>query len=178
MQLSEAISLINSEHLNQSVPAEWADLGCGSGLFSHALAHFLPEGSRIHAIDKAVILKPQVLANGVQLLPAQKDFVTDELALPPLDGVLMANALHYVKDKPLLIEKLKRALKTEGCFLIVEYDTDKPVPVWVPYPTSFSTLSRLFQSAGYRSVEKLGERPSRYGRGNLYAALISPPPTS
>jgi ubiquinone/menaquinone biosynthesis C-methylase UbiE len=99
--------------------------------------------------------------------------VRDPLELPPLDGILMANALHYVENKPGFIDKLKRYLKPKSGFLIVEYDLDKPVPTWVPYPVSFVALTRLFKTAGYGSVEKLGERPSRYGRGNMYAALIT-----
>lgn len=90
-----------------------------------------------------------------------------------LDGILMANSLHYVRDKLELIQKLSACLKPGGNFLIVEYDTDVPVSHWVPYPVSFSKLKQLFGVTGYGIVEKLGERKSAYGRANLYAAWIS-----
>jgi ubiquinone/menaquinone biosynthesis C-methylase UbiE len=173
MQLSEAIQLIRNDKLSRSTPTDWADLGCGSGLFTYALSDFLNSGSRIYAVDKTNPLKPEKQPNGVEVIPIQKDFVRDPLELPPLDGILMANALHYVENKPGFIDKLKRYLKPKSGFLIVEYDLDKPVPTWVPYPVSFVALTRLFKTAGYGSVEKLGERPSRYGRGNMYAALIT-----
>lgn len=177
MQLSEAIQLIQSDKLSRSTPSEWADLGCGSGLFSYALSHFLKSGSRLYAVDKVNPIKPEIQPNGVELIPVQQDFVTDPLNLQNLDGILMANALHYVKNKPVLIERLKASLKPDGLFLLVEYDTDRPVPTWVPYPIRFSALTPLFQSAGYGSVQKLAERPSRYGTGSMYAALISPDAT-
>ncbi|RRB04028.1 class I SAM-dependent methyltransferase [Larkinella rosea] len=174
MELSEAIQLIQSHSQHQSEPSVWADLGCGSGLFTYALAHYLPKESRIYALDQNNPLKPEIRPNGVEVVPRQQDFVRDDLELPALDGILMANALHYVADKPGFLRKLSNYLKPGGRFLIVEYDTDQPVPTWVPYPVSFRSLTQLFKTVGYGSVEKLGERPSRYGSGNMYAALIAP----
>ncbi|GAB3931776.1 class I SAM-dependent methyltransferase [Larkinella terrae] len=173
MQLSEAIQLIRNDQISAATPSVWADLGCGSGLFTFALAHYLPAGSRIYALDQNNPLKPEIRPNGVEVVPRQKDFVRDELELPALDGILMANALHYVADKPGFLRKLQTYLKPNGRFLIVEYDTDKPVPTWVPYPISFASLTRLVTTAGYSTIEKLGERPSRYGTGNMYAAFIT-----
>ncbi len=85
----------------------------------------------------------------------------------------MANALHYVRDKEAFLEKLKAHLTPTGRFLLVEYDTDKPSPPWVPYPVSFQSLTALFRRIGFETAQKLGERPSIYGRANLYAALIA-----
>lgn len=84
----------------------------------------------------------------------------------------MANSLHYVEDKKALLDNLSASLKSGGSFLIVEYDTDKPAPPWVPYPVSFRSLQPLFAKFGYLSVENLGERASVFGRANMYAALI------
>jgi SAM-dependent methyltransferase len=171
MQLSEAIDLIRADELTAPSTARWADLGCGAGLFSYALAHFLPTGSHIYAIDRVLSLKGGPTPNGVEVIPQRKDFVTDPLELQNMDGFLLANALHYVKNKPALIDKLKGSLNRNGRLLIVEYNTDRPVPIWVPYPVSFASLTSLFRSAGYGVVQKLGERPSRFG-GTMYAALI------
>jgi SAM-dependent methyltransferase len=175
MELSEAISLLQNEYFSQRNPSHWADLGCGSGLFTFALAHLLKPGSSVQGVDKILPrfnfdLQPA----GVEIGSMQLDFVADELPFQNLDGILMANSLHYVEDKNLLIKKLSKNLKPGGQFLIVEYDADAPVRHWVPYPMSFLTLKTFFENLGFSSVQKLGERSSLFRRANLYAALISP----
>lgn len=152
----------------------WVDLGCGSGLFTEALARLLPPGSTVYGVDTAPDLRRQTTSNGVHLLPLQADFIKDTLDLPGLDGILMANSLHYVKDKPTLLQKLQSSLHPGSPFLIVEYDTDTPIKNWVPYPLSFLSLTELFTSAGYPRIQKLGQRSSAYGRSNLYAAISFP----
>jgi len=109
---------------------------------------------------------------GVSIMPIQSDFVKDHLNFPALDGILMANSLHYVKDKSGLISKIAKFLQPGGCFLFVEYDTDIPVPNWVPYPASFQSLAKLLAAAGFISAVRIGQRPSRYNRGTLYCALV------
>jgi hypothetical protein len=79
----------------------------------------------------------------------------------------MANALHYVSDRRAFLNRIHAV----PALLIVEYDTDRPVPRWVPYPLSFATLSTLLASSGRPHLQKLGTRPSSFGRANLYSAL-------
>ena len=169
MTLNEALSLINDAVplLPRSGQAQhWADLGCGAGLFTEALARLLPEASTIHGIDTNPGFRQHTLPNATRLIPLKADFEKDNFPLSDLDGILMANSLHYVKDKSALIKKLRTYMRPDAPFLIVEYDTDQPVPRWVPYPLSFASLTKLFPNA-----QKLGERPSAYGRANIYAAI-------
>ena len=173
MTLTEAQSLIvNAPVPNTRYPAIWADLGCGSGLFTHALASLLPAGSIIYGIDKTVSLQASVTSNGVRIIPMQMDFAREDIPLQGLDGMLMANSLHYVKDKITLLTRLRSHMKAGAGMLMVEYDIDKPVPVWVPYPVGFLALEQLFRAIGGSRVLKLGVRPSAYGRGDLYSAWI------
>src|SRR5438445_4511538 len=96
--------------LRQAVPREsgtWADLGAGSGAFTLALADLLPAGSTIHAIDKdAEALRELETAYAhfarsrpVARLKTRRADFTRELDLLSLDGTLMANSLHFVKEK-------------------------------------------------------------------------------
>ncbi|MBD2753328.1 class I SAM-dependent methyltransferase [Spirosoma validum] len=173
MQLHEAITLITPVHYVPTKPVKWADLGCGSGLFTHALASLLPTDSILYAVDTNQASLASIADHeDVRIEKIHQDFVQDEWPFNSLDGILMANSLHFVKDKFTFLEKAKRHLTESGHFLLVEYDTDTPNP-WVPYPLSYVSLIHLFVKAGYKTIEKLGEMPSLYSRANLYATAIS-----
>lgn len=185
MQLAEAIDLIDNKYLRRlrlpdplgdepPKPMRWADLGCGSGLFTLALSHFLPVDSVVYAIDRRTSVRQQKTADGVSIVPFELDFVKDALNLGELDGIIMANSLHYVEDKPGLIQKLEQELRPGLPFVLVEYDTDVSLPVWVPYPVSFNSLQNLFYASGYVRVEKISDRPSAFGRSRMYSALVRP----
>lgn len=171
MNIQQALALIGpaaSLLPNTDHPQQWADLGCGSGLFTAALTQLLPLNSTVYGVDT----KPTLTTNAYNIIPMKADFVRDELQLHDLDGILMANSLHYVKDKPGFLEKLRTYIRPGAPFLIVEYDTDIAVSTWVPYPLSFTSLTQLFINYGYPQIQKLGQRPSLYGRSNIYAAFI------
>ena len=172
MILQDAIELIEHDRIyDVDGPQTWADLGCGEGLFTQALTHLLTPGSHIYAVDKTRP-GPIPFYNDVIVESRIYDFVKDKLDFPPLDGILMANSLHYVSDKKTLLNKLSLLLKPTGCLIIVEYDTDTPIPTWVPFPLSFQSLQNLFRQAGYETIISIGKRASVYGRANLYSAFI------
>lgn len=155
MNAADAIKLIE-KGITGDEPQLWTDLGCGSGTFTRALASLLPVGSKVLAVDK----ERQDLPNFIQA-----DLINDDLQLGALDGILMANSLHYVMDKPQLIRKFNAPK-----LLIVEYDTSRSNP-WVPYPIDYTTLEQLAASLDYNIV-KLATQPSRFG-GTMYSALLS-----
>ncbi|MEO0639853.1 MAG: class I SAM-dependent methyltransferase, partial [Bacteroidota bacterium] len=95
---------------------------------------------------------------------------TQEMELPPQDGVLMANALHYVQDKQRFLPHIFSYLKPGGTFLLVEYETDRPQPPWVPYPLSFATFKDLATELGLTDIQKLHQVSSAYGYQGIYAA--------
>jgi hypothetical protein len=88
-----------------------------------------------------------------------------------LDGVLMANSLHYVENQSAFVRECEARMTPQRHFVIVEYNTNE-ASRWVPYPVSQATLTALFERAGYSSVTLLGSRPSIYRRAPLYAAVI------
>lgn len=175
MTLQEAISLITTPVLNADAPQQWADLGCGAGLFSKALLRLLPDNSTIHAVDS----RTQELAEP-GILFIQADFEKDPLPFPLLNGIIMANSLHYVKNKLLLLGKLKSYLKEGGLVILVEYEKRWPNP-WVPYPLRFSSAEKLFIEAGFSAPEQIAERPSVYSSATMYSAwcrLVPPAPSN
>ena len=88
-----------------------------------------------------------------------------------LDGILMANSLHYVEHQAAFIRECESRMKCHRRFLIVEYDTCN-ASRWVPYPVSRTKLTTLFEHAGYSSVRVLRSRPSIYRRAPLYSAAV------
>ena len=52
MEHADAVRLLSSPELQPIRPQTWADLGCGDGVFTRALASLLVPGSTIHAMDR------------------------------------------------------------------------------------------------------------------------------
>ncbi len=170
MQLSQAKQLIQNAPIPPIHPMIWADLGCGSGIFTQALAALLPPKSTIYAIDQSQQEIPQPIDKTVKIEFVQANFERDDWYLEgeKLEGVMMANALHYVADKVGFLKRLLRHCSEEVLFIVVEYDHMNANP-WVPYPIDFEHLQRLFEQVGFGEVVKLGERRSIYGGGKMYA---------
>lgn len=144
-----------------------------SGLFTKALASLLPQGSRIHAIDvdvKAIQKIPKEY-NGVSIETSVMDFSSGEFPFHGMDGILMANSLHYVKDKESFLERMMHTLKDDGCFLLVDYDMNK-ANQWVPYPLPIAAAEELFLKCKAYSFQLLNKRKSFFGEQMMYAALI------
>jgi len=161
MKHADAVTLIRKGISTNDVQ-RWAELGCGNGVFTLALASLLPPGSEIFGYD----LRRQSLPasqNGVDIHFDQLDFDKEDLPVSKLNGVLMANSLHYVKDKANLITRL-----AVPKFLIVEYESRSANP-WVPYPIMSEQLISLYNDLGYRA-DKLSSMPSRFG-GRIYSLV-------
>lgn len=107
MKLQDAISLIDGGELFGSGPLQWADLGSGSGLFSHALAYLLPQGSKVLCLDRDAKNFTETNVNGVKLEFVTGDFMGYDFGNTKFDGFLLANSMHFVQDKEALILKLR-----------------------------------------------------------------------
>ena len=112
------------------------------------------------------------MRNNVSIDFIKADFEKFDFSFSNLDGILMANSLHYVKDKNALINRLEEYLSEEKKIVIVEYDTTVSNQ-WVPFPISFQKLKELFMAFGNKEIQNIGERKSKYGQGNMYGALIN-----
>jgi SAM-dependent methyltransferase len=169
MRIRDAVAMLSGADLSSLGLTTWADLGCGDGTFTVALAEVLAPGSVIHAmdVDASALRRIPASHQGVSITVYRGDFTSQPWPFGDLDGVLMANSLHFVRDQPAFVRVCESSLRGPRRFLIVEYDTSVSNP-WVPYPVSRDRLGSLF--VGY-SVDVLGSRASRYQRARLYAAL-------
>lgn len=159
--------MIRALPLSGTVPQLWADLGCGSGLFTRALLSLLPPAGTVYAFDKS----PQAFNEpGIQF--SRLDFEKQALPVPLLSGILMANSLHYISNQLELITRLKTQLRPQGMLAIIEYDTREANP-WVLYPVPPEKARRLAIDAGFTNFSLLNTRKSIYQGGGMYLAAIS-----
>jgi len=176
MQRRDATEMLADSGIGELGPMTWADLGCGDGAFTLALADLLASGSVIYAmdVDESALRRVPSAYSGVRISTHHGDFMKQPWPFMDLDGILMANSLHYVENQAVFIRACESQMKLRRRFLIVEYDTSE-ANRWVPYPISLTTLTTLFGSAGY-SVRMLRSRPSLYRRAPLYAVVIERSP--
>ena len=143
----------------------WADLGCGEGAFTLALAELLGPDGHIVAVDKD---RRALRALEGRVETRVADF-TRPLDLSDLDGVVMANSLHYVRDKQPVLESIHKMLRPNGRLIIVEYGTDSG-NTWVPYPFNYARWETIAADAGFRNTRLLSTVPSRW-LGTMYSAV-------
>lgn len=158
----------------------WADFGSGSGAFTLALRELVGPDAEIYSIDQdggrlrdqERAFKQMFPGSNVHYLRA--DF-SKALTLPPLDGIVMANALHYFKDKEKLLRHVAMFLKPGGAFILVEYNVDTG-NMWVPHPLSWNTYQKLAPRAGFDTPRLLGTHSSRFLEGFFSAIAYKPTP--
>jgi ubiquinone/menaquinone biosynthesis C-methylase UbiE len=163
--------------LREGVPeagGDWADLGSGGGAFTLALAELLGPGGRVRSVDRqGGALARQRDAMRARFPEADVEYLladfTRPLPLGGLDGVVMANSLHFVRRKRPVLSLVRGYLKPGGRLVLVEYDSDRGNP-WVPHPFSYRTWERLSAEAGFQATRLLARVPSRV-LGAIYSAL-------
>jgi tRNA A58 N-methylase Trm61 len=157
----------------------WADLGAGTGTFTLALARLIGPAGAVYAVDRdasavhaleALATDPEEGAAPIVVRPGD---LTEPLDVPPLDGVLLANALHFV-DARVQAEVLRHIavrLASTGRIVVVEYENRSPSR-WVPFPISLTRLTDLAREAKLGVPQAIGWRRSAFG-GTMYAARVA-----
>jgi len=160
------------------VGGSWADLGSGTGAFTLALGALLGGEGRILSVDRdarALAEQERVVRRRfprLELKVAAHDFTT-LAGISGLDGIIMANSLHFQRNAEEVLRRSGDWLKPLGSLVIVEYDVERSNP-WVPFPVPFGRLARIAGAAGLGAARLLATRPSRY-HGQVYSALLQKP---
>lgn len=154
----------------------WADLGAGTGNFTRALSELVGQDGLIYAIDRdrraferlgALAAEKQQYHASIR--PMLGDF-TRPLDLAQLDGILIANALHFVRDQVNVLQQIGWYLRPGGSLLIVEYDVRGTLP-WVPWSVPFERFQQVSVAANFSTPTLVGMRRSPTSGIDMYAAL-------
>ena len=109
---------------------------------------------------------------GVDVVYMTADF-TSPLELRELDGIVMANSLHFQRDQAAVLTLLYGYVKPGGRMIAVEYEAMRPSAP-VPYPVPFERWKGLAEDAGFEAVARLAARPSRW-LGEIYSTMALRP---
>ncbi|MFI5273019.1 MAG: class I SAM-dependent methyltransferase [Ktedonobacterales bacterium] len=158
----------------------WAELGSGSGIFTLALFETAGPAIELYSVDrdaKALDKQRHAIAQrypNARVTYLRADF-TQPLSLPPLDGILMANALHFVKfdAQPAAFKQIVSYLKPGGKLVVVEYDAQRG-NFWVPYPLDYESFQYIAAEAGLISIQRLAIIPSSFMNA-MYSAIALKP---
>ena len=174
MEHEEAAALIRGAVDN--VGGRWADLGAGDGTFTRALASLIGPTGVVYAVDRDAGALRQVSRGSRDGASATIETVvadfTEPLGLPSLDGVLLANSLHFVPytEQGRVLARIASLVVARGSLVVVEYER-RAANRWVPYPISFAALGALTREVGLGDLTLLATRPSRF-TGSIYSAFV------
>lgn len=147
-------------------------------MFTSTLTSLLSEEAVIYAVDKNRRRLRALEHNTAESYPTanintvRADF-TRSLPLPPLDGIVMANLLHFVKRKLSALRQIYEKLKPTGRFIVIEYNTNAGNYA-VPYSFDEREFIRLANSTGLRHAEIIARVPSRF-LGEMYCGIARQP---
>ena len=139
------------QRLHVSASGQVADIGCNEGYLTVKLAKILNSG-RVYAVDvsasKLTLLKEHLVQRGIEnVRVVQGDYDDPKLPANQLDGVVILDTYHEMKDHDKILMHVKDALKANGRLVICE-----------PIAESRRTLSRSEQEAkheiGIKFVEE------------------------
>ena len=180
MRVEDALDLILPALPPSAVGGGWADVGAGDGTFTRALSRALGHTGVVYAIDRDAHAlrtlsrgKPEV--GGAAIIARIADMADpaawNSLALPPLDGLLIANALHFIPRAAQreVLERLASSLAVGGRLVVIEYE-GRTANRWVPYPVDFEVLRDLAPRP-LSPPARVASRPSAFG-GSMYVALM------
>jgi ubiquinone/menaquinone biosynthesis C-methylase UbiE len=170
----------HADHVNllrRGIPGPggiWADFGSGAGAFTQALADLIQPTGTIYSIDRdGSALQAQERQMKLRFPDVKvyyrKANYAHPLQLPPLDGIIAANTLHFLQDKEAVLALFYDYLKPAGRMILVEYNIEKGNYA-VPYPLPYPAWERLAKRSGFAVTQLLVTRPSSFLR-EIYSAL-------
>ena len=171
MDAREALRLI--EPAVPAGPGAWADFGAGDGTFTRALVTRLGAGARLFAVDRDAralrALGGEVAGVTIVHADLEQPFDLAGVERGTLDGLLLANTLHFMREPAEVLTRLATWLRPGGLTVLIEYD-QRTSSRWVPHPIDATEFPALFQAAGLDAPRIVARADSAFG-GEMYVAV-------
>lgn len=158
----------------------WGEFGSGRGAFTLALAELVGPKGVIYSVDRnsqslneqARLIQRRFSDQAPEMHYLSADY-TNHISLPRLDGLVIANALHFQRDKEDTLKLCFEYLRPGGILILVEYNIDKGNH-WVPHPISYHSWQSLARNSGFVNTRLLGTKSSSFLREIYSAASFRP----
>ncbi|MBZ9686590.1 class I SAM-dependent methyltransferase [Clostridium estertheticum] len=142
------------------------DVGCGIGYFTVPASNLL-KNNKVIGID----IVPEILdfakekAEGINNIEFKN---SEEYTFPvqsdSVKYVLICNVIHEVEDVARYFDEVKRVLKDDGYFLIIDWvKTKMEVGPPIQDRISVDEMVQLCNSAGFKAIETIDVSPTQYG---------------
>lgn len=155
----------------------WAIIGSEARDFTLALLSIIGVSAELYVVDKSERALEKLRRELETRLPAARihyvraEF-TQQLDLPPLDGMVVAHVLHEVKleRQEQVLRHLRDFIKPDGGRLIlVDYDV-RGASLKVRYPIDYDSFEYLAGVAGFVDVRRIAAVPVGLTR-EMYSGL-------
>lgn len=156
------------------------DLGCGTGIFSRALA---TQAREVVCADPSASMLAQLPKAGRALVPVQasaEDVASGRAGLPGghIDAILIKEALHHVRGRETVIAGLARLLAPGGRILVVTLPTVVSYPlfrraleVFAEHQPAPEDIAGAMQAAGLAVEMTYGTYRREFAR-DRYVAMV------
>jgi ubiquinone/menaquinone biosynthesis C-methylase UbiE len=145
-----------------------ADVGAGVGYFTVRLAKRVGPTGKIFAVD----VQPEMLstlrqraaeAKLTNIQPILSSESDPRLAENCCDVILMVDVYHEFSQPQAMLQKLRRALKSDGRLVLLEYRKEDPhIPIRSEHKMSVAEAKAEVEAEGYKLDEVLKDLPRQH----------------
>ena len=145
-----------------------ADVGAGVGYFTLRLAKRLGPGSKVYAVD----VQPEMLklmkaraakANVTNIEPILGSESDPRLPANCCDLILMVDVYHELSQPQVMLQKMKRALKSDGRLVLLEYRKEDPhIPIRSEHKMSVPEAKAEVEAEGFKLDQVLKDLPRQH----------------
>jgi ubiquinone/menaquinone biosynthesis C-methylase UbiE len=144
---------------------KFADIGCGNGFYSIAIAKQLGKEGRVYAVDiqSEMLRLLQARAEEAEvknIKPVHGTLVDPKLPVGEIDMVLLVDVYHEFSHPEQMLKAIRASLKPTGRVALAEFRLEDPnVPIKLEHKMSKEQIMAEFPANGFKLVGTFDELP-------------------